>query len=254
MKITIDTTDKKLTVKEKSKETEYNLYSKDAFEIISQQWVRVGWNLKYPYTFTWLGRPIIQLPEDMIRIQEVIFQVRPDVIIETGIAHGGSLIYYASLCKILGKGRVIGIDIEIRPDNRKAIKSHSLSSYITLIEGSSTDLGIVDSVQNCVEEGEKVLVILDSCHMKTHVAEELQLYASLVSSGSYIIATDGIMKELADVPHGRKEWTHDNPSDAAIEFVRTHKEFVLGQPEWHFNESTLSSNITHWPDAYLRRK
>jgi len=254
MKITIDSMDKKLIVGEKGKKKEFNLYSKEAFEILSREWIRIGWNLKYPYTFTWLGRPIIQLPEDMVRIQEVIFQVRPDVIIETGVAHGGSLIYYASLCKILNKGRVIGIDIEIRPNNRQAIESHPLSSYITLIEGSSTDPVIVSSVQSMIQTGETVFVILDSCHTNAHVAEELRLYSPLVSSGSYIIATDGIMKELADLPHGREEWTHDNPSDAAIEFALHHKEFTLGQPVWLFNESPLSFNITHWPNAYLRKK
>ena len=136
MKLIIDPEARKL-VHETSSETHiFDLYSREAFELISMQWVRVGWNQKYPYTFSWMGRPIIQLPEDMIRIQEVIYRVKPDVIIETGVAHGGSLIYYASLCKAMENGRVIGIDIEIRPRNRKAIEYHELSSYLRLIEGS----------------------------------------------------------------------------------------------------------------------
>jgi cephalosporin hydroxylase len=232
---------------------EYNLYSKDAFEIISNEWIKIGWNLKYPYRFTWLGRPIIQLPEDMVRIQEVIYKVKPDIIIETGVAHGGSLIFYASLCKVMDKGRIIGIDIEIRPHNKREIESHPLSSYITLIEGSSTDFITFESVRQKIRREDIVLVILDSCHSKSHVTQELDMYSKLVSSGSYIIATDGIMKELYNVPHGNKDWIWDNPSSAAIEFSKKHEDFCLEQPTWMFNESQLTTNITHWPDAYLRK-
>ena len=114
MKLTIDTIGRMTIQEDDGKEIELALYSKEAFEIISHLWVKTGWSQKYAYTFSWMGRPIIQLPEDMIRIQEVLYQVKPDVIIETGVAHGGSLIYYASLCKAMEKGRVIGIDIEIR--------------------------------------------------------------------------------------------------------------------------------------------
>src|SRR6267143_2031770 len=122
MKITIDTELKRLVQETAERRLEVDLYSKKAFEILSEQWLKVGWNEKYPYTFTWMGRPIIQLPEDMVRIQEVIYQVKPEVIIETGVAHGGSLILYASLLKAMGiAGRVIGIDILIRPANRKAM-------------------------------------------------------------------------------------------------------------------------------------
>src|SRR6266480_2325826 len=111
--------------------------SPEAFAIVSRAWLRLGWDVKYVYSFTWLGRPIIQLPEDMIRIQEVIYRLRPDVIVETGVAHGGSLIFYASLCHLIGKGRVIGVDIDIRSHNRAAIEAHPLSSLITLVEGDS---------------------------------------------------------------------------------------------------------------------
>ncbi|HLO47420.1 MAG TPA: CmcI family methyltransferase, partial [Kamptonema sp.] len=139
MKLTLDTDAQKLIQEIGGDCQTIPLYSKEAFEIISHYWLKLGWNQKYTYTFSWMGRPIIQLPEDMIRIQEVIYQVKPDVIIETGVAHGGSLIYYASLFKAMGKGRVVGIDIEIRPHNRKAIEEHELSSFIILVEGSSTD-------------------------------------------------------------------------------------------------------------------
>src|SRR4030095_5785111 len=174
MKLTIDTTEGKLTSETATETRVLELYSKEAFELISQQWLKVGWDQKYPYTFSWLGRPIVQLPEDMIRMQEVIYRVRPSVIIETGVAHGGSLIYYASLCKVMGQGRVIGIDIEIRPQNRKAIETHEMSNLITLLEGSSTAATVVQKTHALVKSGETALIILDSNHSKVHVAEELE--------------------------------------------------------------------------------
>jgi cephalosporin hydroxylase len=254
MKLIINTDDNTLIQEINGEKRVLNLYTKEAFELISLQWVKVGWNEKYQYTFSWMGRPTIQLPDDMIRIQEVIYRLKPDVIIETGVAHGGSLIYYASLCKAMEKGRIIGVDIEIRPHNRKAIESHELFSYITLIEGSSTDKSIISQVKSLVKSGEIVLVILDSNHTKQHVLDELNAYHELVMPGSYIVATDGIMKDLNDVPRGVSDWNVDNPAAAAAEFVQEHPEFVIEEPSWPFNESDLTENITHWPSAWLRRK
>ncbi len=254
MKLTIDTQERTLVVQRDGTESQsLDLYSREAFEVLSAQWLKVGWNQKYPYTFSWLGRPIIQLPEDMIRTQEVIYRVKPDVIVETGIAHGGSLIFYASLCKAIGKGRVVGVDIEIRKHNRSAIEAHELFPYITLIEGSSTDKAIVEEVTRHLQPGETVLVILDSCHTKQHVRAELDAYHGLVSPGSYIVATDGSMKDLHDVPRGNAEWEWDHPTAAAAEFAASHPEFTIEQPAWPFNESDLAENITHWPGAWLRR-
>ncbi len=253
MKIIIDTEKKTLEYQGSDGPTVLPLYSDRAFDLISDQWIQVGWNQKYSYTFSWFGRPIIQLPEDMIRTQEVIHRVQPDVIVETGVAHGGSLVYYASLCKAIGRGRVIGIDIEIRPANRKAIEDHPLGSYITLIEGSSTDPQIVARVRELIQEGDSVLILLDSNHTRSHVQEELAAYHSLVTPGSYIVATDGIMKDLHDVPRGQSDWVWNNPARAASEFALEHPEFVLEQPAWPFNESGLSRNLTHWPQAWLRR-
>ena len=162
MKLIIDTIERTLTIGESELYRDIDLYSQEAFELLSSQWLKMGWNQKYPYTFSWMGRPVIQLPEDMIRLQEVLYQVQPDVIIETGVAHGGSLIFYASLCKAMERGRVIGIDIEIRPHNRQAIEAHPLSSYITLLEGDSAGLEVVEQVKGMVKPGESVLVILDS--------------------------------------------------------------------------------------------
>ena len=253
MKLTIDTERKQVTIEQNGATRTLELYSREAFEQISHQWLKVGWNQKYPYTFSWLGRPIIQLPEDMIRVQEVAYRVKPDVIIETGVAHGGSLIFYASLFKAMGKGRVIGVDIEIRPHNRKAIEAHELASFITLIEGSSIEKSVVSKVRSLVKPGETVLVILDSNHTREHVLAELEAYHDLVSRGSYIVATDGSMKDLYDVPRGKPEWKQDNPTAAALEFVKKHPEFVIEQPAWPFNDSDLKENITHWPGAWLRR-
>jgi cephalosporin hydroxylase len=253
MKITISTDEKTLFCEEGGDVRALPLYSDAAFEIISRLWVKVGWNQKYSYTFSWMGRPMIQLPEDIIRIQEILWRVRPDVIMETGVAHGGSLIFYASLCKAMGCGRVVGIDIEIRPDNRAAIQSHPLGSFITLIEGSSTAPDTLAQASSTLKPGESALIILDSNHSKAHVRAELEAYHPLVSPGSYIVATDGIMLDLHDVPLGRAEWREDHPAGAAAEFAQAHPEFVLEQPAWPFNESTLQHNITHWPGAYLRR-
>lgn len=254
MKLTIDTVQQTLVQETDGSSTRLDLYSKEAFELISHQWVKVGWNQKYPYTFSWMGVPIIQLPEDMIRTQEVIYKVKPDVIIETGVAHGGSLVFYASLCKVMEKGRVIGIDIEIRPHNREAIEAHEIFPLITLVEGSSTAPNIVERVRSQVNPGETVMVILDSNHTKAHVLDELEAYHDLVSPGSYIVATDGVMRDLHDVPQGEPQWTLDNPAAAAAEFAEKHPEFEIEQPDWSFNESKLTQNITHWPDAWLRRR
>ncbi len=234
-------------------QTEIPLYSKAGFEALSRLWLKVGWNQKYTYTFSWLGRPVIQLPDDMIRTQEVIHRVAPDVIIETGVAHGGSLIYYASLCAAMGRGRVVGIDIEIRPHNRAAIEAHPLSHLITLVEGSSIAAETVAQVSSLVKPGETVLMLLDSNHLRDHVRAELEAYAPLVTPGSYIVATDGVMQEVYDAPRGTRSWREDNPVSAVEDFLTTHPEFALEQPAWPFNESELDQNVTHWPSAWLRK-
>jgi cephalosporin hydroxylase len=253
LKIIIDDEKKELVYEQGGLCQSLELYSKEAFEIIAKQWIKIGWDQKYAYTFTWMGRPIIQLPEDMIRMQEVIYKIQPDVIIETGVAHGGSLVYYASICKLLEKGRIIGIDIEIRPHNRKMIEEHALSSYISLIEGDSIADDIVKKVKSSVKKGEIVLVILDSCHERQHVLNELEAYHDMVGIGSYIVATDGVMQDLYDAPRGNVTWKVDNPVNAVYDFLEKHNEFVYEKPSWGFNESQLEHNITHWPMAWLKR-
>jgi cephalosporin hydroxylase len=234
-------------------ETSHTLDSPDAFRLISAAWLRCGWDTKYVYSFAWMGRPIIQLPEDILRIQEVIYRVKPDVVVETGVAHGGSLIFYASLFKAMGHGRVVGIDIEIRPHNRAAIEAHEMSPLITLVEGSSVDPNIVGEVRSLIKPGEKVLVLLDSNHTKAHVLAELEAYGPLVTPGSYIVATDGIMKQVVGAPRTNPDWTWNNPQDAAVEFAAKHPEFSLEEPEFPFNEGVITERVTYWPKCYLRR-
>ena len=254
MKLTIDTESRTLTVGEGADERALDLYSTEAFHELSRVWVTTGWALKYPYGFSWMGRPIIQLPEDMITIQEVIYRDKPDVIVETGIAHGGTLINTASLSRAIGKGRVIGVDIEIRPHNRAAIEAHEMFDSIELIEGSSTAPEIVEQVRSRIGPDETVLVILDSNHLRQHVLDELDAYAGMVTPGSYIVATDGVMEWLTDVPRGESTWGTDNPKAAVEQWLPEHPEFTLDDPPpFVFNEGPITERITHWPSAYLRR-
>ena len=249
--ITVD--QDRVIVSEHGERKEYPIGSPEAFRIVSRLWLRAGWETKYVYSFTWLGRPIIQLPEDLIRVQEVIHTVRPDVIIETGIAHGGSLVFYASLLKAIGRGRVIGIDVEIRPHNRAAIEGHDLHPWITLIEGDSASPEVVARVRSLVKPGERVMVLLDSGHTKRHVLAELEAYAPLVSPGSYVVVADGIMEDLVGASRSQPDWATNNPKAAAEEFVRSHPEFAWGEPPFAFNEGTVTERVTYWKNGFLRR-
>lgn len=254
MKLTIDTDAKQLVINDAGGQRTLDLYGKEAFELISGLWLKTSWNQKYSYTFTWMGRPIIQHPEDLVRFQEVMYTLKPDVVIETGVAHGGSLILYASLMKAMGKGRtVVGVDIEIRPHNRQAVEGHELFRMIRLIEGSSIAPDIVKQAASHIRPGDTVLVVLDSNHSREHVLAELDAYHRLVTPGSYIVATDGIMRDVHDVPRGSAHWRTDNPAQAAEEFAARHPEFAIETPRWRFNESDLDKNITAWPSAWLRR-
>jgi cephalosporin hydroxylase len=236
------------------------LYSPEGFKTISDLWVKIGWDQKYLYGFSWLGRPIIQNPDDMVRVQEVIYDIKPDYIIETGIAHGGSLIYYASILNSIGKGRVIGIDIEIRKHNREAIENHKLFNLIDLYEGSSIEPSIIDQIKAKVGTNKKILVILDSAHDYKHVIKELQLYHQFVSLNSYIVVTDGSQEYLYDTPRAKKDypgyaetWNNNNPKKAAEDFVKENSSFKIIEPEFIFNEGNINFRVTHWPSAFVKR-
>lgn len=253
MRLIIDTVTGTLTEEGEGTRREIDLYSPESFRLLSRQWLNVGWDLKYSYGFTWLGVPIIQLPEDLLLIQEIIWRLRPDVIIETGFAHGGSAVFYAGLCKCLGKGRVISIDVEIRPRNRAAVESHVLSPWITLIEGDSVAAATGEKVGRLIEPGETVLVILDSKHTRDHVLQELELYSRFVTPGSYLVAADGYMEYLADLPRGEPGWKNDNPKKAAEEFAARRPDFSIVDPGFLFNEGEIDFRVTYWPAAFLQR-
>lgn len=257
MNLYIDESAGRIIVNDKS---EVPLYSPAGFKLISELYVKVGWDQKYLYSFSWLGRPIIQIPDDAFRIQECIYQTKPDVIIETGIAHGGSLVFSASLCKAMGRGKVIGVDIDIRSHNRSAIENHELFPLITLVEGSSIEPKIIDQVKANIPTDSKVMVILDSCHDYVHVLEELRMYGPLVSVDSFIVATDGSQEYLNATPRAQREYPHcadwqkNNPKRAAEDFVRENQNFKITTLEAPFNEGMIEGEIvTHWPSGYIRR-
>lgn len=209
---------------------------------------------KYTYHFEWMGRPIIQAPQDIVAMQEIIWQVKPDLILETGIAHGGSLIFYASMLALLEvtgqieRGRVVGIDIDIRAHNRQAIEAHPLASKITMLEGSSIDPVIVAQAQAFAASPKTVLVSLDSMHTHAHVLAELQAYAPLVSVGSYCVVFDTVIEDMPAGFFPDRPWDKgNNPKTAVWEFLRTNSQFEIDKAIEH------KLLITVAPDGYLKR-
>jgi cephalosporin hydroxylase len=246
------TFDQKAGVVRTDEGIEFGLDSKEAFSLVADAWLRVGWDAKYVYSFSWMGRPVIQLPEDMMRIQELIYSIKPSVILETGVAHGGSLIFYATLVRAIGKGRVIGIDIDIRDHNREAIKNHELADLISLIDGSSIDNQVLAAARKLIKSNDTVLVLLDSNHSSAHVLQELWMYSEIVTPGSFIVACDGIMQDLEGAPRAKDDW--NCPQQAVREFLIGNPNFDLVEPEFLFNESFITDRVTYWPNAFLKRK
>jgi cephalosporin hydroxylase len=203
---------------------------------------------KYSYNFTWLGRPIIQYPQDVMAIQEIIYQVQPDLIIETGIAHGGSLILHASICELIGKGEVLGIDIDIREHNKTEIVKHPMSKRITMLQGSSVAPEIVSQAAAIAKGKEKVLVILDSNHTHEHVLQEIRLYSPLVTIGSYLLVFDTIVEDLPDDIYNDRPWgVGNNPKTAVWEFLKQNDQFEV--------DKTMDNKllISVAPHGYLKR-
>lgn len=205
---------------------------------------------RYSYNFTWMGRPLIQYPQDMIAIQEIIWNVKPDLIIETGIAHGGSLVFHASILETIGgEGTVLGIDIDIRAHNRAEIESHPMFKRIKMIEGSSIDENIFDQVQAFARKHSKILVILDSNHTHDHVLKELELYSRLVTPGSYIVVFDGIIETICESNSPERPWGPGNsPLTAINSFLKANKEDF--SPDLEIENKLL---ITAAPSGYLKR-
>lgn len=219
----------------------------DVIKRNAHTWIADVSRLKYSYNFTWLGRPIIQFPQDIVAMQEIIWRVRPDLIIETGVARGGSLILYASLLELIGQGEVLGIDVEIRAHNRVEIEKHPLARRISLLEGSSIDEATVAKVHEFSRDKETVLVVLDSNHTSDHVAQELALYAPLVTKKSYLVVFDTIIEDLPEDFFPDRPWGKgNNPKTAVREFLKTTDRFVIDE---EYNSKLV---ITAAPEGYLR--
>jgi len=204
---------------------------------------------KYSYNFSWMGRPIIAFPQDMIAMQELIWEIKPDLIIETGIAHGGSIVYYASLLELIGgDGEVVGIDIEIRKHNRELIESHPMFKRIQLIEGSSVAEEVINKVKDISRNKKTIMVCLDSNHTHDHVLQELNLYAPLTSVGSYCIVFDTVVEDMPDDWEWNRPWGKgNNPKTAVWEFLKSNNQFQI--------DKTVENKllITVAPDGYLKR-
>lgn len=215
---------------------------------LSNIWIREITRHKYAYNFTWMGRPIIQFPQDMVAMQEIVWSVRPDLIVETGVAHGGSLIYYASLLELLGgDGRVVGVDIDIRAHNRAEIERHPMSHRIDLVQGSSVDPATAARVRELAQGRQRVLVVLDSNHTHDHVLRELELYSPLVPKGSYVVVFDTVIEDMPPGFFPDRPWDRgNNPKTAVWEFLKAHPRFQIDRA---IQDKLL---ITVAPDGYLK--
>lgn len=215
---------------------------------MSRTWLQRAGKHRYSYNFSWLGRPIIQHPTDMLALQEIIWSTRPDLIVETGIAHGGSLIFSASMLQLLGEdGIVVGIDIDIRSHNRAEIEQHPLSKRVTLLQGSSTSDSVLDEVRRIARDRRRVMVILDSNHTHAHVAQELALYSPLVTKGSYLVVLDTVIEDVDEDTLGDRPWGKgNNPKTAVWEFLRDNDRFQIDR------DIEAKLLITVAPDGYLR--
>jgi cephalosporin hydroxylase len=214
---------------------------------LSRGWFNEAMRSKYSYHFEWMGRPIIQFPQDIVAMQEIIWRVKPDLLIETGVAHGGSLIFYASMMDLIGHGQALGIDIDIRPHNRDAIEAHPMFRRITLLQGSSTEPSIVATAK-ATAAGKRVLVVLDSNHTHDHVLAELHAYAPLVTIGSYCVVMDTVIEDMApNTIHDRPWSAGNNPKTAVAEFLKSNSNFKI---DTGIDDKLL---ISVAPSGYLKR-
>lgn len=217
------------------------------FRDLSRRWMVESFRHRYSYQFDWLGRPIVQYPPDVLAVQEILWRVKPDLVVETGVAHGGSAVLSASVLELLGGDRrVVAIDIDIRRANRREIEAHPLARRITLIEGSSVDDGVAAQVRR-LAEGRKVVVLLDSNHAHAHVLRELELYAPLVLAGGYVVVFDTVVEDLPAELFADRPWGPGNsPKTAVREFLRRTDRFEIDRDL----EAKLLISVA--PDGYLR--
>jgi len=215
---------------------------------LTRNWFIESCKRKYSYNFTWMGRPIIQFPQDIVAMQEIIWHVKPDIIIETGIAHGGSLIFYASMLELLGgNGVVVGLDIDIREHSRVEIEKHPMFKRITMIQSSSIDDSIAQQVYDFARDKDRVLIALDSNHTHDHVLRELQLYSPLVTKGSYLVVFDTVIEDMPEDSFPDRPWDKgNNPKTAVWEFLKTNDRFEIDK------EIENKLLITASPDGYLK--
>lgn len=215
---------------------------------LTRKWFNESSQHRYSYHFKWLGRPVIQFPQDIVAMQEIIWRVKPRLIIETGIAHGGSLIFYASMLELLGNdGVVAGVDIDIRQHNREEIEKHPMAKRIKMIQGSSTDQVVVDQVYELSKGKSPILVVLDSMHTHEHVREELRVYSPLVTKDSYLVVFDTVIEDLPEDFFPDRPWGRgNNPKTAVHEFLKTNDRFEID------DEMDNKLLITVAPNGYLR--
>jgi cephalosporin hydroxylase len=220
----------------------------EEFRRLTRRWFVESFRHEYSYHFEWLGRPMIQYPQDIVALQEIVWKLRPGLIVETGIARGGSLIFHASMLELLGgEGTVIGIDVDIREHNRVEIEKHPLFSRIRLIQGSSVDEQVFDQIRQAAQGNDPVLVILDSLHTHAHVLRELELYSALVRKGGYLIVFDTIVEELPAEFFGNRPWgPGDNPATAVRAFLAENDRFEVDR------EIDSKLLISTAPGGYLR--
>ena len=235
---------------ERNKKFVKKLGENKSLKKLSNKWMVESSLDEYSYHFKWLGRPIIKFPQDIVALQEIIWNIKPDLIIETGIARGGSLIFSASILELLGKGKVLGIDIEIRKENMKKILEHPLSKRIKMIEGSSIDENTINQVYKMAKKYKKIMVILDSNHSHNHVLSELKAYSKLVKKGSYLIVFDTVIEDIPK-KYSKKlikgNWSKtDNPKTAVREFLKENKRFKTDK---EIEDKLL---ITVGPEGFLK--
>jgi len=221
----------------------------EKFQAASKDWTKASMDNEYVYNFQWMGRPIIQFPQDILALQEIIWKTKPNLIIETGIAHGGSLIFSASMLELLdNNGQVLGIDIDIRSHNRKEIENHPMSKRISLLEGSSIDQNIIDKVYEFAKGKNSIMVILDSMHTHDHVLAELQAYGSLVSKNNYLVVLDTFVEDLPRNYFDNRPWdVGNNPKTAVHQYLKSNTNF---EKDRTYQDKLM---ITVAPDGFLKR-
>lgn len=219
-----------------------------AFRALTREWFNASCRHRYSYHFTWLGLPVIQYPQDLIAMQEIIWRTRPELIVETGIARGGSLVFFASMLEMLGSaGRVVGVDVDIREHNRAAIERHPLSKRIAMLDGSSIDAAIVEEVRAIARTIRSILVVLDSNHTHAHVLRELELYSPLVRKGNYLIVMDTVVESLPAELFADRPWgPGNNPRTAVKAFLKDNDRFRLDE------EIENKLLLTVAPGGYLK--